>query len=272
MISHYLTQIYQQQVLNEAASIPDDVKQAMVNNLDSVNRIFYKNLSDILALLSDEPLPKSIYISTTTVEYACTHALRVYENIDVAAQDVFQKALDSLKKYGGEVVANKFISWWSYCGTVENYLQYCERFNKKPVIIEHLVLQLLQSNNVEAFKRIDKWGAATASINIYLSSLKEFDGQFEPLIKKTMPAIESIDDASIELLNAYYTYYARTMHKPCAWIDEMICNAPREIAVKIFRRISWTREGVAPAEQQNLFSLPAFWHRVCGKEVLEYRV
>lgn len=266
MISHYLTQIYQQQVLNEAASIPDDIKKAMVDNLDNVNRIFYRYSSDIMALLSNEPLPESTYMSTTTVEYACTYALRVYKNIDVAAQDVFQKALDSLK----EGTDNKFISWWGYSGTVEKYLQYCERFNKKPVIIEHLVLQLLQSNNVEAFKKIGKWDAASASINKYLSSLKEFDGQFEPLIKKTMPAIESIDDASIELLNAYYTYYARTMHRPCAWIDEIICKAPREIALKIFRRISWTREGVAPAEQQNLYSLGAFWRRVCGKELPEY--
>lgn len=268
MISHYLTQIYQQQVLNEAASIPDDVKQAMVDNLDNVNRIFYRYSSDISALLSDEPLPESTYKSATTLEYACSHALRVYKNIDVAAQDVFQKALDSLKEEDG----HKFISWWSFARTVEKYLQYCKRFGKKPVIIEHFVLQLLQSDNVEAFKKIDKWDAASASIYKYLSSLKEFDGQFEPLIKKTMPAIESIDDASIELLNAYYTYYVRTMHKPCAWIDEIICNAPREIAVKIFRRISWTREQVAPAEQQNMWSLEAFWRRVCGKELPEHEV
>ena len=263
MISHHLTQIYQQMLLNESASIPDDVKQAMIDKMDSINKIFYSNLKESLkTLFSDEPVQQEKLQRMTgiTIEYACTHALKLYKNIDAAAKAFFDNAINNLK--GDEI-----IGWWGYSTTTEMYTGYCDRFGKEPDAVREFVLQILQAQNFKKLKAIGKWDAAAYVVEKYLVNLKEFDEQLEPLIKDVVMMDERTDSTTRDLMQRYYLYYADVMHKPCKWIDAMICNAPdAEEADNILRKISWVRTKVAPDDQKYLNDVDNFKRLVCMQQ------
>lgn len=264
MISHHLTQIYQQMLLNESASIPDDVKQAMIDKMDGINKLFYSNLKESLStLFSDDVVQQEKLQRMTgiTIEYACTHALKLYKNIDAAAKAFFDNAINNLKGNG------EIIGWWGYSTTTEMYTGYCRRFGKEPVVVKEFVLQILQAQNVKKLKAIGKWDAAAYVVEKYLGNLKEFDEQLEPLIKDAVMMDEYTDSSTRDLIKGYYQYYADVMHKPCKWIDAMICNAPdADEADNILRKIHWSRNKVAPDDQKYLNTVDNFKRMVCMQQ------
>ena len=264
MISHHLTQIYQQMLLNESASIPDDVKQAMIDKMDAINKMFYSNLKEVLeTLYSDELVQqeKIKHMSGIYIEYACNHALKLYKNIDAAVKALFDSAINSLKGDG------EILSWWGFSTTSAMYTGYCHRFGKEPDAVREFVLQILQAQNFKELKAIGKWEAATYVVQKYLQDLREFDEQLEPLIKNVVMADEYTDEPARNLIQNYYQYYVGMMHEPCKWIDAMICNAPdEEEADKILRKIHWLRNKVAPDGQKYLYSVVDFKSKVCMQQ------
>jgi hypothetical protein len=260
MISHHLTQIYQQLILKEAASITDDIKQAMINSMDDLNKRYYKILmGDVDLIMKDEPIPEEtlMYISTATLECACKHALRIYKNIDVVAKKIFDYSLDNID------VTEARVSWWGLAGAVNSYTEYCNRLGKEPVIVKEFIKQVLQ--NVEIFKRINKWDAAVYIVGTYFREAKKFDEQLDTLVKNEVMSEEYTSFDTRDLLASYYAYYTNTLHKPCKWIDMMICNAPdAEEALSIYNRIGWMRNKVAPAEQKHIYNTDKFIQQVCN--------
>jgi hypothetical protein len=264
MISHHLTQIYQQMLLNESASIPDDVKQAMIDKMEAINKMFYGSITDNCKILfSDEHVQQERLqgFSGIIIEYACTHALKLYKNIDAAVKALFDSAINSLKGDG------EILSWWEFSTTSAMYTGYCHRFGKEPVVVGEFVLQILQAQNFKKLKAIGKWDAATYVVQKYLQDLREFDEQLEPLIKNVVMADEYTDESACNLIQNYYQYYVGMMHEPCKWIDAMICNAPdEEEADKILRRIYWLRNKVAPDGQKYLYNVVDFKSKVCMQQ------
>jgi hypothetical protein len=262
MISHYLTEIYQQLMLNESASIPDDVKQAMINNMDDFNKRFHLMiLQDAAKLMSDEPMTQVDMqkITNATLEGACKHALRVYSNIDAATKRIFDEYIKNLKD------GTKNVSWWGSSSTVGSYMEYCTRFGKEPVIAREYVKLILQSDNIQMFKEIQKWDAAAHIVNTYLNRAEKFDEHLEALIKKEASASGYTDADTRDMLGTYYLYYGNVLQKPCEWIDAMICSAPDDdVAIKIFNRISWARNRVALKDQKHIYNIDNFKRLICN--------
>jgi len=263
MISHHLTQIYQQLILREAASITDDIRQAMVDSMNDLNGRYYDAVvGDIGLILSNEPVPREqlLYITNASLECACKHALRAYKNIDAVAKKIFEHSIDNID------VPEAYISWWSCASTVAIYMEYCHRFGMEPVFVGEFVKQILL--NAEIFKKNNKWDAAVYIVGIYFREAKKFHEQLDTLVKNEVMSAEYTSLDTRDLLASYYAYYSNTLHKPCKWIDGMICSAPdAEEAIGIYNRIGWLRDKVAPAEQKYIYGINQFMQQVCNRKL-----
>lgn len=265
MISHYLTQIYKQQVLNESV-IPDDVKKALVANLDSTNKLFYENASSIFKLYGDDAGEFSspyYYPSSSSIEYACRYALRWYSNIDVAVQKTFEISMESFKQ---DDSVYTYTNWWGLGSTVESFVEYCNRFGKKYEVATNFIMQMLQPENIKLLKRKGHWEAATNIIDKYLrgQKTKQIDESLEAMVKHAVTSDEPLDAPTKELMASYYKYYARIMKQPCNWIDALICNhVDEEEAYRLYRLIYWIRNPVA---SKSTYYFDEFKQQVCTNQ------
>lgn len=260
MISHYLNKIYNEMLMTES-SITDDVKQAMVSQLEGVNEIFYKyNFSDFAKIYHGDLDDASIaFLSLSTIEYACRGATKWYDNISKAVAFMYKRVL----KGGAPGVS---VSWWGIASLTKEYIKYCERFNKSIKIVDDFIASLLQRKD-----DVDVFDGAIHIIDAYIHTSNVFNHEFDVLLKSVV--VDYIKNNGKTnyivrcIMSDYYKYYARTMKKPCAWIDELICNMNDELeATSMLNSMYMTRFGVAPQHEKNIFTRQSFVSKICNKQ------
>lgn len=251
MISHNLSQIYNKMLINEASSIPDDVKTALMGQMNPVNRNFYKyNASDFAKLCSTSMIASDDLrrFSFTVIEYSCKLATHWYENITNAFIDALHGVLADVQKSR---------SWWGLASMCSSYIKYCQRFDKNENIVADFIVALMQPNNAEELEGIGKTDAMMHLIDQYMTLSKTFDGRIEAIIKHMIIShIEKHGSADVHtrtLISDVYNYYANTVNEPCEWIDKLVCQMEDdEEADMIFTRFMWIRQRITGASYYNL--------------------